>query len=442
MFNLDMFSKKNKNPLKPKHSRNFNDNHADGDDGIGKKVKSLWTIAVGKPKSERFSQLSFEGFGFSHGKSKLLKYTKPFHEFLIFIKKYLTRKTKYIARTINVSLVSSVNYLKFLKNYLVRKLIWSQGKLGRPIATVAVVIVAFLVFMFGEVFNSSRFVNSQEINPDYLQNVTDIIPQKNIALTTIPESRKQAEPFNYTVESGDTLSTIGSNFRISTDAIKYVNGLSDNSIINVGQVLVIPPVTGLIHEVESGDTLDSIAETYDVAPQAIADFNYILDTSQLAVGTELVIPDAKVPQPVIVPSTPASINIPTAPAVDTSASQGWCMWPTSARIITQYFAWYHNGLDIASPGFSYPPLFACAGGTVTRAGWDPWGLGLHVIINHGNGYETVYGHMNRIDVGYGESVGKGQVIGQLGNTGRSTGPHVHFIIKYNGVPQNPLNYIQ
>ncbi|OGC77049.1 hypothetical protein A2619_01465 [candidate division WWE3 bacterium RIFOXYD1_FULL_39_9] len=87
-----------------------------------------------------------------------------------------------------------------------------------------------------------------------------------------------------------------------------------------------------------------------------------------------------------------------------------------------------------------PPIFACTGGKVVRAGWDPYGLGLHVRIDHGNGYSSIYGHMSRIDVGYGQNVGRGQVIGLMGNTGRSTGPHVHFILNFNGVAQNPLNY--
>jgi murein DD-endopeptidase MepM/ murein hydrolase activator NlpD len=178
-----------------------------------------------------------------------------------------------------------------------------------------------------------------------------------------------------------------------------------------------------------------------VPSQAIADFNYLIDTSKLAVGTELVIPGAKIPQPVVVPSQVLPTALANGPSVDKSASKGWCMWPTSVRIITQYFSWYHNGVDIATPWGSMPPLFACAGGTVTRAGWDPWGLGLHVRINHGNGYETVYGHMSRLDVSYGEEVSKGDVIGLMGSTGHSTGPHVHFIINYKGTPQNPLNYI-
>jgi len=189
--------------------------------------------------------------------------------------------------------------------------------------------------------------------------------------------------------------------------------------------------------------LSSIATKYDVASQAIADFNYILDTSSLALGTELVIPGAKVPTPVIpaVPSLPS--GIPGGGYAPAPVSSTFCVWPSSVRIITQYFTWYHNGVDIATPiGTAMPPLYACTSGVVTRSGWNPWGLGLHVSIDHGNGYETVYGHMSRIDVGYGERVSRGQVIGLMGTTGRSTGPHVHFMVKYNGVAQNPLNYMQ
>ena len=88
-----------------------------------------------------------------------------------------------------------------------------------------------------------------------------------------------------------------------------------------------------------------------------------------------------------------------------------------------------------------PPTYASSSGTVTRAGWGPWGLGLHISIDHGNGFETVYGHLSRIEDGYGQRVSQGQVIGLMGNTGRSTGAHLHFTVKYNGVAQNPYNYV-
>jgi len=373
---------------------------------------SSWKFTLRKPKSQRFVQVSFKGFG-SNGRNKLERALNSVFLFFKSLFKYSLKKTKSVFLFGGKSVVW-MNYVAHSsKRILVQKLIWSRGKLGRPIANFIVISIAFLVFMFGSVFNSSKFVNSQELNPDYLQNVTDIIPQRNVATTTIPEDRKRTEPFAYQVASGDTLSGIGSRFKISTDALKYVNGLTDNSILKVGQDLTIPPISGLIHEVEDGDSLESIAEKYDVATQAIADFNYILDTSSLAIGSELVIPDAKVPQPIFIPAIPATFNAPAFVAPPSSGN--WCIWPTTTRIITQNFAWYHNGVDIATPWGTWPPLFACGGGVVTRAGWDPWGLGLHVRIDHGNGYQTLYGHMSRIDVGYGQHVSRGQIIGLMVN---------------------------
>lgn len=394
---------------------------------------------IPRSRSRRSSQISFDGFR-PQGRNIFEKLLYVFLDFTRFIRKYIQRKIRLLVSFVRGLFVKSIVFSADSKGWLVKKLIWSRGKLGRPIATGIVTCAALVVFMFGEVFNNSKFVNSQEVNPEYLSNVSDIIPRKTVALTTIPESRKRSESFVYVVEGGDTLSSIGNKFKISVDAIKYVNNLTDSSVLKVGQELTIPPVSGLIHEVASGDTLESIANKYDVASQAIADFNYILDTSSLSVGDELVIPGAKVPEPVYIPTVPAVVAPPVT-TVDPNAGGNWCIWPLPGGIVTQYFSWYHNGLDIAEGGW-LPPLYACGNGTVIRSGWDPFGLGLHVRIDHGNGYETVYGHMSRLDVGVGQRVSQGQVIGIMGSTGRSTGPHVHFMVKYNGVAQNPLNYVR
>jgi murein DD-endopeptidase MepM/ murein hydrolase activator NlpD len=394
-------------------------------------------------KPRKVSQLTLKGFKVP-AQGKINKFLStlfsPLSGFIGAFLKYLVQKLKELGSLFLFCLSGIVKLITWAKEYSTRKLIWGRGRLGRPVANIIVLAVAFVVFTFGEILSSSKFVNSQEINPDYMSNVTDILPNRNTALTLVPDDRKRAESFVYNIQSGDTLSGIGQKFKISVDAIKYVNGLTDSSVLAVGDAVTIPPVSGLIHKVKDGDSLSSIAEKYDVAPQAIADFNYILDTSSLAIGSELVVPGAKVPQPVYIPQVP--VYTPQTPLANVpNLGDGW-VWPTSTRIITQYFAWYHNGLDIAVPwGWGMPSLYATSSGTVTRAGWDPWGLGLVVTINHGNGYESVYGHMSRIDVGYGEKVSRGEMVGLMGNTGRSTGPHVHFTIKANGVAQNPLNYV-
>lgn len=385
-----------------------------------------------KPKSRRFYQLKFQGF---KPKDKLIR---TFFKDLGF---YLFEKVKDLFVGIGKVLLYIVRFPDKVKVFFIKKLIWSRGRLGRPIANLVVMVIAFVVFMFGEILNNTRFVSGGELNPDYLQYTSDIIPNMNTATTLIPESRKRTDPFEYAVVSGDTLSGIGEKFKISADALKYVNNLTDYSILKIGQKLTIPPISGLIHKVKDGDSLESIAKKYDVPPQAVADFNYILDTSKLAVGAELVIPDAKIPQPVYVAPEVIPGTLPPPNLAQATPSKGFCVWPTTTRIITQYFTWYHNGVDISTPrGWGMPPLFSCTGGTVIRAGWDPFGLGLHVRIDHGNGYETVYGHMSAIYVSYGQNVGRGEAIGLMGSTGRSTGPHVHFMVKYYGVAQDPLGY--
>ncbi|HLD51341.1 hypothetical protein A3K34_00475 [candidate division WWE3 bacterium RIFOXYC1_FULL_40_10] len=394
---------------------------------------SLFTLK--KPVSKRFFQLGFVSFK-PEGKSKIEQFLNIWLEFFKRLALYGWNKLYALLYIIPRLVRFLLKFPPQFKEYLVRKLIWSRGKLGRSIATWFILLVSFSVFFVGEVFSGSTLVFEQKVQADYLSTPTDIIPKKEVALTTVPEERKKAEAFIYSVQSGDTLYSIGSKFKISVDALEYVNGLSDITVLKVGQELTIPPSLGLIHTVKSGDSLSSIALKYDVAVQAIADFNYLFESTGLAVGTELVIPGAKIPvAPVIIPVTPSS------PSTTVGPNKSLCVWPTTVRYISQYFSWYHNGLDIASSASGpMPPLLTCASGTVVRAGWDPFGLGLHVRIDHGNGYETVYGHMSRIDVSYGEKISRGEVIGLMGSTGNSTGPHIHFIVKYNGVAQNPLDF--
>jgi murein DD-endopeptidase MepM/ murein hydrolase activator NlpD len=398
-------------------------------------------FTIKRPKSKRFFQFSFEGYK-PVGRNALEKYLNSWKGFIKAFFGYILIKTAKAFTIFSKILFVLFHTPSLIKDYLVVKLIWSRGKLGRPIATIIVLGVSLIVFTFGEVFSNLRFVVAEEAHADYLANTSDIIPKKEIATTTLPDIRKRSEPFTYTVEGGDNLFAIGTKFKISVDALKYVNNLTDSSVLQVGQELTIPPILGLIHKVEKGDTLSSIALKYDVPPQSIADFNYVLDTSKLTPGTELVIPGAKIPEPVVpIYTPPVASVIGPANVGHASPSKNYCVWPSTVRIVTQYYSWYHNGVDIATPWSSgMPPLFACTGGRVVRAGWDPFGLGLHVRIDHGNGYETIYGHMSRLDVGYGQKVDRGQQLGLMGSTGNSTGPHVHFMVKFNGVAQNPLGY--
>jgi len=128
------------------------------------------------------------------------------------------------------------------------------------------------------------------------------------------------------------------------------------------------------------------------------------------------------------------------PSVAAPAGSGY-LWPAGVRYISQYFGWRHTGLDIA--GKIGTGLYASRAGTVTRSqcGWNG-GYGCYIIIDHGNGITTLYGHASRLYVSVGEYVSQGQTFAAMGSTGRSTGSHLHFEVRVNGARQNPLRYIR
>jgi len=250
--------------------------------------------------------------------------------------------------------------------------------------------------------------------------------------------KPRSEIIDYKVENGDTLSGIAAKFNITTDTIKWANDLSSDNI-KPGQTLKILPVTGVSHIVKSGDTLASVAKKYSAEQQAVLDFpfNDIPDDFSLKVGQLLIIPDGSPPE-LKLPARPKIQYLakgPASPAYEAPFGALF-IWPTQG-LITQYFAWYHPGIDIANR--VAPGIAAGDGGTVIVAGWpDGMGYGNRVVVDHGNGYTSLYAHLANIYVSLGDTISRGQLIGQMGSTGRSTGAHLHFEIHYKGVALNPL----
>lgn len=246
----------------------------------------------------------------------------------------------------------------------------------------------------------------------------------------------------YTVKPGDTVSEIADKFDVSTDTIRWENDLASLGSIKPGQVLRILPVSGVRHKVARGETVYSVAKKYNTDPQGIVDFPFNAfadnETFALAVGQELMVPDGVMPNVVRwSPTTNLAQSTPNAGAV---SATGNFVWPIGGRI-TQRFTWYHRGVDIATAYGT--PVLAADAGRVTVAGWpDNGGYGNRVVIDHGNGYTTLYGHLSKVNVVVGQTVNRGDVIGLEGSTGRSTGPHLHFEVRRGGVLVNPLEFLK
>lgn len=247
---------------------------------------------------------------------------------------------------------------------------------------------------------------------------------------------------DYKVQPGDTVSSIAVQFGIDTDTIKWQNDLPSLNSIKPGQTLQILPVTGVAHKVVRGETIYSIAKKYSANAQAIVDFPFNTfaddETFALSVGQTLIVPDGTKPN--TIPTNPSIYVTQRTPNAGSVSGTGNFAWPISG-LITQRFSWYHSGVDIAT-AFGTPVL-AADSGRVIVAGWtDNTGYGNRVMIDHGNGYVTLYGHMSRIDVVVGQTVARGNQLGLEGSTGRSTGPHLHFEIRRNGKVTDPLGYLR
>jgi len=342
-------------------------------------------------------------------------------------------------------------FITFLKNYILSRLITA----GQIFEGIKDLIVAFLIVKRGKY--SSSFLNTS-----FLMIVASaivggpIIAENAPFLTLNNQNNEQSmvisynpyggnlgtvysikpEIIGYRVVSGDSLASIAKRFNISTNSIKWSNNLKSD-LIKPGQTLTIPPFDGIVHKVDTGETVYSIAKKYKVTAQNIV--NYQLndftdsDTFGLRSGQTLFVPGGVIEnKPIINTQFIASIQ------AGVRGSSNF-IWPTSG-VITQYPVVYHMALDIANP--SQPPVLAADTGTVVYAGCINWGYGCHVIIDHGNGYQTLYAHMIKYDVEVGQSVSQGSQIGTMGSTGRSTGTHLHFEIRSGGQLLNPLNFLK
>lgn len=248
----------------------------------------------------------------------------------------------------------------------------------------------------------------------------------------------------YTVQAGENLSAIAGQFNVSVETILWQNGLTAKSVIRPGDKLEILPTSGVMHKVVRNETVGSIAQKYKVDESVIIAANNLFDGHDIQIAQQLVIPGGKKIVPYVAPK--AKTNVPQVSSITKLfipptglVSDSGMLWPAGVRRISQYFSWRHAGLDIAGP--TGTPIYAAESGTVVFSGWAT-GYGNSILIDHGNGIRTRYGHASKLYVTKGDEVVKGQTIMAMGSTGWSTGPHLHFEVVVSGGKKNPLSYVK
>jgi len=254
-----------------------------------------------------------------------------------------------------------------------------------------------------------------------------------------PDEREEGVPggpaqvWVHEVRPGETLSQIAAAYGVDVETIVAANDVDRPDRIQPGQKLQIPSVKGALHVVRRGESLWDISRTYRVSMDEIIHANQLTRPDRLQVGQKLVIPGAQAIAYALRRDAVIGSNGQLIRNFD---------WPLRGRISSRYgprWGRMHYGLDIAVPVGT--PVRAAAGGTVRFSG-TRGGYGKLVIIDHGNGVETRYAHNSRNVVRAGQRVARGEIIAYSGNTGNSTGPHLHFEIRRWGTPHDPERYLR
>jgi len=272
-----------------------------------------------------------------------------------------------------------------------------------------------------------------------------ISSQPIVAMSETSSNRSKIT--KYVVQDGETVWTIARKFNITTDTVRYANKLEDENSVKPGQTLTILPVVGLVHTVSAGDSLDGIAARYKANKEMIIAQNDLYG-EDLAPGMEILVPDGEIPA---APKPVVAAPVVTAPSSSSSSSNsggygsnsyiprsGSFLFPTVVGSSGYYNGYHSWAIDI--PNSVGTPIFAADSGRITEAKYGyNGGYGNTILIDHGAGTQTRYAHMSSLAI-IGGFVSKGQVIGYMGSTGRSTGSHLHFEIIIGGARQNPMNY--
>ena len=286
--------------------------------------------------------------------------------------------------------------------------------------------------------------------------------QRIVQPYTIIPSRPRVDVITYTVQTGDSVFGIAASFGLNPETILWgnYNVLADNPhSLQPGQVLNILPVNGTYHKWSTGENLQKVAEFYRVDPIVIIEwpgnpfdiYATNIVNPGIQAGTMLIIPDGKREMidygPPRIPRDNPAVARTYGPGhcgelVDGAIGVGTFIWPTAERFITGYDyspTTNHWGIDI--DGDLGNAVWSIDNGVVVYAGWSYNGYGNLVVVDHGNGWQSLYAHLNDIYIGCGESVFQGTILGGIGSTGNSSGPHLHFELIYGSSKVNPWDFL-
>lgn len=332
-------------------------------------------------------------------------------------------------------------YFETAKSLVVEVLKARRGTYQKPFLHAGMVLLTAVAVLstpliINEYPTAAANVLAASVSPSAVLNTA--LDISNVETQTQESEKPRRDVENYEVKGGDTLSSIAKRYGIDVQTIAYLNNISEKKILQPGDVIKIPPVSGIVVTVKSGDTVQSLAKKYGLpSAQPVVDWPYNTfvndETFSLAVGQQLVIPGGKPPEEA--PVAPRVVRTPTL----FSGGTGQFTWPTGG-IITQNFSWYHRGIDIAASLGT--PIIVADSGRVVSVLYQNYGYGYHLVVDHGNGFKTLYAHLSRIDVNEGDNVSRGQIIGLMGSTGRSTGSHLHLEIFQGGAAVNPLGFLK
>lgn len=278
---------------------------------------------------------------------------------------------------------------------------------------------------------------------------------------TIIPGRPRSDVITYTVQPGDNLFSIADVFNLEPETLLWGNyeTLKDNpEILQPEQVLNVLPVDGTYYQWQPGDNLAQVAAFFKAKAEDIMAYpgnqidltTPVTATDAIEPGKWVIIPGGSRPlkdwgPPAISRSNPAVARYygpgSCGEVYEGAIGAGIFVWPTSDHTISGYtYTGIHPAIDIG--GSIGNAVYSADSGVVVYAGWSNFGYGNLVVIDHGNGWQTAYGHLSAIGVGCGQSVSRGIQMASLGSTGNSSGPHLHFEMVYNGAKLNPLDYVQ